>query len=88
MTGNWYDSVGSGIGSLVDMFAGNPHGMTAAGASAATPMLTEHAQHVAGSTDFGKATGLTPFMKMLGIGGPAATPAASSAAPGESETLS
>ncbi len=67
---SWFDGLGSGIGSLVDMFAGAPAGTTSAGASAA-------AGHVAGSGAAQKAgalTGLTPYMSLLGMT-PAAAPA-------------
>jgi hypothetical protein len=79
MSGHWYDSLGSGVGSLVDMMTGSPGGSTAAGASA----VAAEAGHVAGNTDFGKATGLAPYMKMLGMGGPAAPPETRMATPSE-----
>ncbi|MGN6110936.1 MAG: hypothetical protein ACTHU0_37895, partial [Kofleriaceae bacterium] len=68
MSGHWYDGLGTGIGSLVDMFTGAAPGSTHAGAKAAAAPVAAEGKHVADNTNFGKATGLAPFMKMLGIG--------------------
>ncbi|MCE9579565.1 MAG: hypothetical protein K8W52_40970 [Deltaproteobacteria bacterium] len=78
---SWFDGLGSGIGSLVDMFTGMPGGTTAAGASAA-------ASGIAGSgaaQKVGTATGLTPYMKLLGMtpSTPAKTPEDRVATPSE-----
>ena len=61
---SWYDSIGAGLGGVADMFAGSPSGSTAA----AAPVIANGAQNMYDNTDFGKATGLAPFMKMLGMG--------------------
>ena len=67
MSDNWYDGIGSGIGSMVDAITGSPTGSTAMGASAAS---TAAQTGIAGSDTaqtLGKATGLSPFMKMFGM---------------------
>jgi hypothetical protein len=61
--GNWYDGIGAGIGSMVDMFTGMPGGTTATGASAAATGVANSST----AQTVGTATGLTPFMKMLGM---------------------
>lgn len=87
MTG-WIDYAGS----LVDMFTGTPQGASATGARAAGSAIAnsgagQEAKHVAGNTDFGKATGLSPWMKMLGMGGPEAPPQDRMATPSEMRDL-
>jgi hypothetical protein len=71
---SWFDGIGAGVGSMLDMFTGMPSGSTSAGASAVGGGL----HNAYDNTDFGKATGLAPYMKMLGIG---STPPAAAAAP-------
>ena len=61
---SWYDSIGAGLGGVVDMFTGMPSGSTAAAGGA----VATGAHNMYDNTDFGKATGLAPYMKMLGIG--------------------
>src|SRR5262249_60299738 len=72
---SWYDTIGSGLGHLIDMWTGTPSGTTGAGANAAMASpVAQGVRNAYDNTDFGKATGLGPFMKLLGIGG-ASTPA-------------
>jgi len=71
---SWYDGIGTGIGHLIDMWTGSPQGTTGAGTSAAAAPIATGARNMYNNTDFGKATGLAPFMKMLGIGPSTPTP--------------
>ena len=72
--GNWYDGIGStignGIGGAFDFLSGTPQGTTARGAAAAGTAV----QQSPTAQSAGKATGLSDWMKMLGIG-PSAAPA-------------
>jgi len=82
---SWYDGIGAGLGGVVDMFTGAPSGSTAAAGGA----VATGAQNMYNNTDFGKATGLAPFMKMLGMGStpPAAVPEDRMATPLEMQDL-
>src|SRR5215475_9051558 len=73
---SWFDGIGTGLGHLIDMWTGSPAGTTGAAATGvANSAVGQGARNMYDNTDFGKATGLAPFMKLLGIG-PAAAPAA------------
>ena len=61
---SWYDGIGTGLGHLMNMWSGAPAGNPAPAAKPPVAPVGPGAHDF----DFGKATGLEPFMKMLGIG--------------------
>src|SRR5262245_8785960 len=62
---SWWNDIGAGLGNVVDMFSGMPSGSTAAGAGAASDAFNN--SYVGSRLDFGKSTGLAPYMQMLGL---------------------